>query len=585
MSINENVLIKFDVQTQQAIAALAKMSKGMDGVGDAAKKAEEKTNGGLDRMTAGLLKFQAGIFAVEKVVQGLSKVLEFGKAAEEMDKLHKVVSDKLLASIQEATNGVVSQMDIMREASKALSGDMKLTEVQIADVFKASKNLADKGFGDVTENAEKLFKSLRKGTTESLAEFGLEVGTATGRAQKFDASMRAIQKAASDTTGLNASSDAVARLITQFKDLADTLARILGGAVQTLAGILEGLKPDDAEDEAMRRADKRARAEGDPGRASRYYDEELKRVKAENTREIVFGKARASGPALFTGTDYVREQWTNGATGKSAPGGGAFGDDTPFSMTDERYLPPEAKKRSGADPYATYKKRSGPRVYSGPESLLGKSSMGIGEIPGGSGLGVFSGSQLGGSGSKVSGAQFDGMFGKGNFADGFKDGLGDVRKEMASLNEMGADAAQITASAINASISAAISGQMSVMKAAKMAIGQGLANKAIDWGFSGAAMLLMGNPKGIGLIALATAAGIAARAMGGGGSANIPGGKPGGGYAGASGQNSAYTGPSSVSIHTRGRGQDSVVQFDKAYRDAQARGYIPSGTGPARLVG
>jgi hypothetical protein len=579
MSNSENIVFKFDAQTAQAIASLTKLQASMGGIGDAATKAEQKTNVGLDKITAGLIKFQGVMFAAEKGVQLLGKALEFGKFSEDMEKLQKVVSSDLVESVQRATSGVVSQTDIMRSAAKALTGDMKLTEAQITDVFKAAKVLSDRGFGDTAENAEKLFTSLRKGTSEALKEFGLAVQDGKTGAEKFSNAMAAIKSTASTLpNGLNSTTDATQRLTASLSNLADTIKMAVGGVVADLADGLSGLI--DKVNELTDLSGGRSKLGRSAGMASiRVADEMKQKWGTDFSPSDVYAIAAGQKGASKEHREYIQKRFAEFEAPPSDPYAEADKAGAGFVTF--------AKQPSASRGSSSRRAAQGPTLERDSDRLSDAGDWSKSDTFG-TGLGSLSAgtarqSSLGDLFPSTGGAKSASGFGAG-----FSSGLGDVRKEMVSLQEFGADAADITKNAINASLQAAISGQMSMAKATRAALAQGLGNKAIVWGFEGSAMLLTGNPKGIALIALAAAAGIAARAMGGGAS-GTPAAKPGGGYAGAGmgggfgGQ--GYSGPQSVSFYTQGRGEKSVVQFDRQYREAKARGYIPATDGPARLVG
>lgn len=603
MAVQENVIIKFDAQTQAALTNLAKVAGGFDKIGDSAKKAGDTSNSGLDKVTAGLLKVNLAIGTAEKAAQALGKAFEFAQFSAEMDKLKTLVGEGLVSSVQRATNGVVSQMDIMREAAKNTASAFKLTDQQVTDVWAASKNLADKGIGSVTENAEKMFKALRKGTTDELKEFGITIKDGLDKAEKMDAALRGINRAAGDTSGMSAQVDSLRRASVAFQEVADVIKATVGAA---LIQVIEGLQFLGNElDQLFNRATGykagNASRRGGLAAANKIADEARAKFggggmwNQSYILDIAEGRRQARTPEQ---AQFIRERYNELSSANERAAG--IVPPTPGLTADQRAYQDSLaadKKDTRWDSYKKGMYGQGARRYSTTDDLVGKPmgfSSPVGNVSFGGGASAYDSTSalasLRGGTSKDSTLAdlFPGQ-GAGGFGSGFASGFADVRAEMLSLQEVGKLAADTTISTVQAAVQAGISGEMSLMKAAKAAIGGRLANEAVSWGFRGAAMLLMGDPKGAGMIALSAAAIVAARAMGGGAAAaatGVPrtsGYMPGGYGAGFGGREAA--GPSNVSIYMRGNGAQNVAQFDAAYRNAKAAGYIQSGDGPSRLVG
>ena len=603
MAISEDVVAKFKADTSGLEAGAKRASGAMDGLGRSAQNAAKQGSAGIDGLTAGLLKFNLAVGTVEKGIALFGKALDFAKFSEDVDKLRKVVSEGLVESIRTATSGVVSQMDIMKVATKALTGDLKFTETQITTVFKAAKNLSDRGFGDTAENAEKMFKALRKGTTEELKEFGIVVNAGKSKSEAFANSLAAVDRTASDLAGsLGAASSETARFAAQSADLGAVLKETIGESlryiINLIAQTMEGL--DDLTNNTTG-----AKGFSNSRESLRAAEGIAKRFNAGNKSGTVIDSGDVismasrpgmgvlpSGAMVSTAQEKLILQEYEKEVAKQrgdTPGGQATPEQLAAIGAGDKGKAPGSRDTS-YDRYRPGMYGPSARTYSTTDDLVGP-PMGFSSP----GSGNFGGSSMFEQGTAMGNLRaqssrpsevadlFPGA-GKGGFGSGFTAGM-NPREEMMGLRDIGVETAGITQAATTAAIEAAVTGQGSIVKAAKAAIATQLMTKAISWGFEGAAMLFTGNPQGAGMIALATAAAVAARSMGaGGGGPAMPsgaGGRPGGGYVGGA---AARPGGNVTIVVSGGNGAANAVAIDNALRAAKRSGLIPDSDGPGRIT-
>jgi replicative DNA helicase len=593
MAISEDVVAKFKADTSGLEAGAKRAAGAMGGLGNAAHSAASAGSKALDGMTAGLLKFNLAVGAAQTAMGAVGKIMDAAEFAGQVRNLERLVSPDLVGRLQAASNGTIDRMTLMKEAAKSLNAQMKMTPEQMELIVKGATALGQR-FGNTEQTLEKLFKAFRKGETGELREFGFAIDTTATRTVQFAQVFGELKRTISETGPMDKQTEATRQFRVQMEEgmqsLRVGLAQLMPVLVATVGTITEmvrmlGLIDDDtvdgkASDMAMDRANKRARAEGDPSAASRYYDEELAKVKKDSfSREAVFAKAKADGPRPFANVDYVTDPSSSGQfpmmnnLGNASVKGGSAG---PRDTRWDNYRP--GMYGSSGRKYSTTDDLVGPP--------MGFSSPGSGNFASpGLNDSISAMGNLRAQSSRPS--EISDLFpgaGKGGFGSGFTAGM-NPREEMMGLRDMGVETAGITQAATMAAIEAAVTGQGSIVKAAKAAIAAQLMSKAISWGFEGAAMLFTGNPQGAGMIALATAAAVAARSMGaGGGGPAMPsagGGRPGGGYVGGA---AARPGGNVTIVVSGGNGAQNAVAIDNALRAAKRSGLIPDSDGPGRIT-
>lgn len=184
----------------------------------------------------------------------------------EMKNLEARVPVERLRMMQEATEGAVDKVTLMKFSMRALSGEMHLTESGLDTVLKAANTLGDKGFGDTAENAEKLMEALRKGSSKGLREFGITLKDTSDKQANVNALMKDFTKLAGESPPVNEGLKEIERVQTAWGDFVVDVKAGLGGIILQLAeGIakLTGLMDYSKSDKLSQRSTERARARTD----------------------------------------------------------------------------------------------------------------------------------------------------------------------------------------------------------------------------------------------------------------------------------------------------------------------------------
>lgn len=582
MTISEKVLIKFDADTRDAIANLAKLQDGVGGVGGESKKTEGKVGEAFKKMTIGLLAFNQGIQAAQTLLGGLEKAIDLAKFSGTINRLGKVVSEGLVSRIEKATGGTIDQMTIMEQSAAALTSKLSLTEDQITMVFQAADTLSKKSpvFGDTTTIANKMFEALRTGGVDSLKTLGYAFEEGLKPASRFDAALRQIHETAQEEAPFDAQAEATDRASAALTNLANTIKHTLGTAV---AVFLESLQKVSAE-----------------------YDHWLeRRFKNPDGTYTVKVRGLAGLPIGVPGGLNPHNPLVSGVL-SGAPAAAAGTNSVLLQHGQMSWEQRQALERGKEQSKPKGKSRmiekvvidSNGRTYSAllPESEFDKivansrqrEATELGTKGGAIGGGisnpsgdVFAQMQAANANGKF--ASQDSISGRGRFAESFQAQATSVNDNLSALSQAGRDTAVLLQETTASAVQAAISGQESVLDATKKAIAGELSALAVKWSVQAIGAAASFNFKGAaGYAAAATAAAVAARKLGGS-AAPTPQTQPGGGFSGGS----RSLGPqgSNLVINVNGSNPiENAMAVDKALKKARQSGLVPSSDGPSRLV-
>lgn len=582
--VRKTAVMEVKGETSDGQRAAKRLRREVENIGKGAQRAQRETSISLDKMTAGLLKFQLGVTTATQALGSFKRFLDFSQEIGEIRQLDRITDDALVNGIQVAVGGTIDKLSIMREVAKANTGEFKLLEDEMKDVFVAADVLSNRGFGPATEIARQMFEAIRKGETEELKKFGLSLETTGSRVDKVKSVLQALHGVAENAEPIDRQKLAADQLKTTFEDLSVVMADELGPGLEGVAqGLMEVVKAlgflqrelssgvfdlleivagpanAGADGAATSRAVAHARARGASAR-------EVDAIRRQEAREAAaaerFGAdvgsgsrlLDTSGSPLLTGDEQIRIHREN-----------AFRDKKPA-----------VKKRTT-------------KIEVVEEAAPGSF------FPGGGGLAAgMAGRQqlanldaLGGPGGSLGG--LGGLGGRGSLGSTLGGpNRGDLnsllQQEVQEMSRLQNDVTDLATSATAAAIDAAISGQKSIVDATRDAIAETLRMKAIEYGvlaIGSAASAAFGVGPGLqaaGQYAAAAAAAGAGAALLGKSAPPAPSLPPGGGFAAGASRSSRGAGQTFIFQSSGGSERDLAFQFATMQREAERRGLLNTRT-------
>jgi hypothetical protein len=547
----------------------------------------------------------------------LGKASELAHFSAELKNLEDHVPVKRLEMMQEATEGAVNKMDLMRFSMRALNGEVALNEEGMETLLKAANTLGDKGFGDTKENAEKLLDVIHRGSTRELREFGIILDDTGDKLLNAQNALEAYKRIAQEEAPVDETLKNIERVQTAWSDFVISAKQGLGEVVIAIAqGIAEllGLMPKTALEKRLSAARGLAQQEfplptqlvnteeGVPawrtstGALWTQEQYEQRRGLQELKFQEFFSNAnRYAGPRsvyLFGGSEEDRAAAERADRARVLSG--VVSDDWERYMGAFGGVP--ARHPSGGAGRSRGAEAPGLGGFYSPEGSVFKQFMGdtsgtTGLSPGEGLFGQFMGNTSGTTGlSPSTGPGLLDQFMGDEQAEKQKQLLDDLKDHSTALGA----SFDVVSSGLSAAVDAAITGSDSIGNAFKKASATALKALAVEYsvralGEAGMAIVSLatydyGGAAAHGLAAAKlTAAAIAAGAGsallgggGGGGSGGAsPGATPGGGYASIGGGTGAGSGGPSTIIVQVGEGfvgrSDELAVAIKDKLDAGAR--------------
>lgn len=234
MSIQETLLLKLGVDTAAWEAGFQRMRDGWKEFGANASEGVKLANEKLTALTEGLDHLNGALELVKKGVEVFKEAGELAHFAAEMRNLQQNVPVERLKMMQEATEGAVDKVTLMRVSMKALTGDFHLTEAGLNVVLKAANTLSDEGFGETIDVFEKLRHSLESGRTRELKELGIQIEESTDKHKLLNEQLEKFKELAEKEVHVDAGLKAIERSRTAWADLVTDVKEKLGNLVDLM---------------------------------------------------------------------------------------------------------------------------------------------------------------------------------------------------------------------------------------------------------------------------------------------------------------------------------------------------------------
>jgi len=152
---------------------------------DMGKKSKE-SGGLLAGMAKGLFVFNQGMAAMTALVEGGKAALEMAKLSAEMKTLRASVPVDALSKMRAETEGTVREVDLLRFAMRAMSGEMALTVDGVELLTGAAHTLAEQGFGEAMTIAQKLENAIRTGEFAGLEKLGIQIDNTKSKQEQLN---------------------------------------------------------------------------------------------------------------------------------------------------------------------------------------------------------------------------------------------------------------------------------------------------------------------------------------------------------------------------------------------------------------
>ncbi len=570
--IRETVLAEVQADTSELRREADRAATSLGQLGKSAKDSADRASVSIGGIQGALVSMNSALGVAHAALGALSKAKEFGDFAANVRKLEGVVRKGFVKDIQGALDGTVSKFDILQTAAKSWG---KVTEEQMLLVFKASKELANRGFGDTTDNAEKFFEALRKGETGELKNFGLGLQATGDAAAKTAELYEKLREVVEKPVNVDRAVSDWERFTAKLKDFTDAAKEALGSAAMWAVSDTE--------------ADKFMKSAGAGATRSMEYLNPGMKIKRKRTL------VRSGG--YGSSSDRQTESWLN------TPAPFQMGELTPDEMKERELIAKEYAKR-------LERRRRGGGGYTQPYATLGPAPWAdfeAEEFDDGPAFSPFGGGTGPSQSPALRAALSRDAHGGKSFFDNLRGGtpkeVSDAKdqnfKKMVSESELLAGTFDVGKESATAFFDAVVSGSGNAAKAAAAGAAQKLKALAIEWsvealGAIGQGILTRDGSKfaaAAKLAAAAAAAGAGAAALGAmaGGSGGSGGG--GGSYAGGAG---AFTpggfsrdesrGGGGINVYINGAigpAEDVAIWVQKGLDKARRAGYV-SDSGPTR---
>jgi hypothetical protein len=223
-TVTQEILLKIAANTDAAAKALEKLGE----------KGEKESK----KLIKGFADFQAAIDLAGKAIGFASDAAEkFGKTTQ----LQAAAAGISIAGLREATQGLLTDQQLLELAAKANAGAFKLTQAELEGMGRGMVALTTKGaeMGDVLN---KTTKFLVEGNAGGFKEFGLQVRGATGSVEAFRSGMGAViaegEKAGST---LAAAGNGFQQAGVSIQNAMDSITNALGRMAVQLAPLITKL--------------------------------------------------------------------------------------------------------------------------------------------------------------------------------------------------------------------------------------------------------------------------------------------------------------------------------------------------------
>lgn len=219
---------------EESKKAVDRMAKGLE---EAGKQAEKL--GGASTWSSAVTGANQFLEILSKVGAVINEGVELAHFASEVENLGKRVPVERLRMMQEATEGAVSKIDLMKFSMRAMAGEAALTEKGLNKILRAANTLSDEGFGDTMEIANRLDEALRKGVSKGLRDLGVELVDTKDKTANVNKMLEKFTELANKEVNVEPQLKAVERLQARIKDWTNDWKKDIGDILAMLAVGLE----------------------------------------------------------------------------------------------------------------------------------------------------------------------------------------------------------------------------------------------------------------------------------------------------------------------------------------------------------
>ena len=566
--------------TSNAVRELNKLNDTQKKLGEGLDKTGVSFAQMLDKAAVGFAKFNLAIGGVTQAYGLLKQGMDI---TEEINSLDRMVAKlpggvAALERLNEAQGGIVAKTDVLRAATRGMTGDFALSEVQMGKVLRAAVAYEQKGLMSAAEATEMLLKVTKNFSEKQLMELQINMEKTGDRTRDLATLMGELDTVIGDAGPIDERTAKLDDLGDTFEELGLAIKRTIAEAVNGLASLVKAA--NEADDWFQKKTGSglfRALTLGKPATDGSHFGDRL------------WGYDNALFPGGVV-PGYVAPDGPSFPSRRRAALGPAF---TPMTEDDHRAMGEWRKanqRKSGAYNSNAYQ---APDREVFPWSSAGEGDFGGAAWDSGS-LDALEAMNAGVANRAGSGWDVSNLAGPANTGDGSTTGkAAEFMKRLADETTAAGAAFSVFNDAFAAGVMAAIDGSESIAKAAARAGAARLKALAVEYsvraigeGAFALSSLAFGDAKGAashgasaGKFALAAAAaGVGSAALGalssgGGGAASAP---AGGGYASPTGGSRSGSGGDTYIINLGdgfvGEPQKLAEMISRAVRQSQRQG-------------
>lgn len=211
-----------DISTGKAQADVAKLVQSFSDLGKETKKAKGEGEGFVKQLKDVSTAANQTLEVFGKVAVAIGKAVDFAdetiRLSAEFKRLNDAIPSANLDRFRIASKGTVDNFTLLQTASKAMTGQFRLTTAGVQELLTAATNLSQKGFGGTIEIFNKLDMSLKQGSSGGLREFGIALQDVNDKNKNVKDMLEALHREASKKIDVNPSVDAINKLETATKN-------------------------------------------------------------------------------------------------------------------------------------------------------------------------------------------------------------------------------------------------------------------------------------------------------------------------------------------------------------------------------
>lgn len=365
--------IRLDVETRQAVTALASVTKGLKDTEEGAKKTESAFGRFSDAqrsLSDTAERYHANLSRAVGLLSDFAQATMQGAAANEQHERALRLLGGAYDTVAVQTRGAVTAEQALRTQQSLAQSGLRMTTEQLGVVTRAAREYALATGTETTQALDQLTDALRGGEAEGLRRFGIALQQGQSRASAFETSLRRLgdqQRAMAPAAQTMA--EANEQLTQSWSGLANTLFADLArwadlqGYVTGLAqgireltaahGNLHAVLTGNTQEDVQRRAnDTERNRELDLRQEYTQLTEQLRtRLPAGQAESLSFGRARNLNAAQLS--DRVARMRAILARSASVVDARGTGNTLAFARGDGEVAPSRVGALLTADPTAT----------------------------------------------------------------------------------------------------------------------------------------------------------------------------------------------------------------------------------------